>query len=121
MSNNVKLSVNDIARVCHEVNRAYCQALGDNSQVEWESAPEWQHDSAKSGVLMHLNHPDAPASESHRCWMEGKLADDWKYGEVKDPAKKEHPCMVAFEELPKEQQAKDYIFKAVVGALAKFA
>ena len=30
-----KLTLNDIARVCHEVNRAYCQALGDNSQVEW--------------------------------------------------------------------------------------
>ena len=115
-----KLSVTDIARVCHEVNRAYCQAIGDNSQPEWESAPEWQHDSAKSGVLMHLNYPDAPASESHRCWMEGKLADGWTYGEVKDVEKKQHPCMVAFEDLPKEQQAKDYIFKAVVNSLAKF-
>ena len=47
--------------------------------------------------------------------------DEWTYGEVKDPAKKEHPCLVAFEALPKEQQAKDYIFKAVVDALAKFA
>lgn len=120
MSNKLTLSVNDIARVCHEVNRAYCQALGDNSQPAWESAPEWQHDSAKSGVLMHLNHPDAPASESHRSWMEQKLAEGWKYGEVKDPEKKQHPCMVAFEDLPKEQQAKDYIFKAVVDSLAKF-
>ena len=53
--------------------------------------------------------------------MESKLADGWVYGEVKDPVKKEHPCLVAFEELPVEQQAKDYIFKAVVDALAKFA
>ena len=83
-----KLTLNDIARVCHEVNRAYCQSLGDNSQVEWESAPEWQQDSAKSGVLLHLNHPDAPASESHRSWMESKLADGWKYGEVKDLLRK---------------------------------
>ena len=28
----------EIARVCHEVNRAYCQAIGDNSQPTWEDA-----------------------------------------------------------------------------------
>ncbi len=39
-----------IARVAHEVNRAYCQALGDNSQPAWEDAPQWQRDSAMLGV-----------------------------------------------------------------------
>lgn len=28
----------DIARVAHEVNRDYCQALGDDSQPAWENA-----------------------------------------------------------------------------------
>lgn len=28
-----------VARICHEVNRAYCEALGDTSQVSWEDAP----------------------------------------------------------------------------------
>jgi hypothetical protein len=32
--------LNAIARACHEVNRAYCQALGDNSQPAWEDGPE---------------------------------------------------------------------------------
>jgi len=26
-----------IAKVCHEVNRAYCAGIGDNSQVPWET------------------------------------------------------------------------------------
>src|SRR5438105_262770 len=33
------------ARAAHEVNRAYCLALGDASQVAWEDAPEWQRSS----------------------------------------------------------------------------
>jgi hypothetical protein len=46
--------------------------------------------------------------------MKQKLDDGWKYGPVKDPEKKEHPCLVSFSELPKEQQAKDFIFRAIV-------
>lgn len=38
-----------IARVAHEVNKAYCEALGDMSQPVWEEAPEWQRASATSG------------------------------------------------------------------------
>lgn len=72
-----------IARVAHEVNRAYCQSLGDKSQARWEEAPQWQRDSAVAGVKFH----------------------------------QEHPCMVPFAELPKEQQAKDFLFRAVVHAL----
>jgi hypothetical protein len=46
-----------------------------------------------------------------------KLADGWKYGPVKYPEKKEHPCMVPFAELPKEQQLKDALFRHIVPAL----
>lgn len=106
----------EIARVCHEVNRAYCQALGDNSQPPWEEAPDWQKQSAVSGVDLHDNYDVGPEA-SHENWMEQKLAEGWVYGPMKDTVKKTHPCMVLFKDLPKEQQAKDYIFRAIVHAL----
>lgn len=106
-----------IARVCHEVNRAYCQALGDMSQPEWGVAPQWQRDSALVGVDLHINNPHAGPEASHESWMVQKLADGWVYGPEKNPDRKEHPCLVPFSELPKEQQAKDYLFRAVVHAL----
>lgn len=106
-----------IARVCHEVNRAYCQSLGDMSQPTWEEAPQWQKDSAVLGVNLHIENPDAGPQASHESWMEQKIKDGWVFGAEKNPDKKEHPCMVAFSELPREQQAKDYIFRAVVHAL----
>jgi hypothetical protein len=51
--------------------------------------------------------------------MKQKVADGWVYGPVKDAVKREHPCMVPFTELPREQQAKDFIFRAVVHALSR--
>jgi hypothetical protein len=36
---------------------------------------------------------------------------------VKDAELKTHPCLVPFEELPKFQQQKDRLFRAIVKAL----
>lgn len=107
-----------IARVAHEVNRSYCQALGDHSNLPWEDAPEWQKRSAIMGVELHLNDPKAGPEASHASWMAQKLAEGWTYGPVKDPVRKTHPCIVKFATLPPEQRAKDHIFCGVVRAIA---
>lgn len=109
----------DIARVAHEANRAYCKTLGDDSQPDWDDAPEWQRESARMGVDLHLS-GDFHAEASHVSWMKQKLDDGWKYGPIKDPEKKEHPCLVPFDQLPPEQQAKDHLFRGIVHALRGF-
>lgn len=105
-----------IAKVCHEANKAYCEALGDFSQPTWEAAPEWQKESARMGVDLHLSGDFGPEA-SHISWMRQKQEDGWIYGPVKNAELKQHPCMVPFAELPKEQQAKDFIFRAIVHAM----
>lgn len=108
------VALDEVARVAHEVNRAYCQAIGDESQPTWEQAPEWQRESAINGVRFHLAHRDATPAASHENWMHAKLADGWAYGPVKNAEAKTHPCLVPFVDLPIEQQVKDYLFRAVV-------
>lgn len=108
------LMINQIAKVCHTVNKVYCESIGDNSQPSWEDAPDWQKKSAITGVNFHLTNPNSKPSDSHESWLKEKLEDGWVYGEVKDPIKKEHPCIVSYNELPKEQQTKDYLFLAIV-------
>ena len=113
------MNMEQIARVAHEVNRAYCQALGDNSQSKWEDAPAWQRRSARMGVDLHLRGDFGPEA-SHISWMKEKVDDGWVYGTEKNADKKTHPCIVPFGELPVQQQAKDYIFRAVVHALRAY-
>lgn len=110
------MKTEEIARVAHEVNRALCQAFGDDSQVPWEDAPQWQRESALSGVRMHEQGEVGPEA-SHEAWMKDKYAYGWVYGEVKDVQRKTHPCLVPFSKLPPEDRAKDFIFRAVVHAL----
>jgi hypothetical protein len=110
--------IENIARVCHEANRAYCAGLGDSSQVPWDEAPGWQRESCIKGVRFRLDNPNAPSSAQHERWMADKLADGWMLGAVKDPDKKTHPCLVPFRDLPLEQQRKDVLFGSIVEALS---
>ena len=97
----------NIAKVCHEVNRAYCAAIGDLSQLPWDEAPQWQRESAVKGVAFIIENPAAKPSASHDSWLAEKASAGWKFGPVKDADKKEHPCFVPYDELPVEQKAKD--------------
>lgn len=112
----MKLSMDEIAKVCHEVNKAYCESQGDMSQPSWEDAPAWQRESARMGVDLHLSGEFGPEA-SHISWMKQKVDDGWTFGPVKDPEAKQHPCIRPFAELPVAQQAKDYIFRQVVHSL----
>ncbi|MBI1764268.1 MAG: hypothetical protein HYR56_22820 [Acidobacteria bacterium] len=114
------MTIEQIALICHEANRALCVATGDDSQPEWKDAPEWQRESTFNGVKFHLANPHASASHTHEEWLREKEMTGWKYGPVKNPASKEHPCIVPFEELPEDQQAKDYLFQAIVRGLGRF-
>ena len=111
------MKIEQIAKLAHQANKVLCEILGDNSQPSWEDSPSWQRSSAINGVTFHLKNPAAPASSSHDSWLKEKKETGWKYGPVKDPVKKEHPCFVPYEQLPREQQAKDFLFKAVVHAI----
>ena len=109
--------VKDIAKICHEVNKIYCESIGDFTQTVWEDAPDWQKQSAIDGVKFHIANPYATTSASHDNWMKEKVLSGWVYGPEKNTELKQHPCLVPFEMLPIKQQVKDYLFKNTVKSL----
>jgi len=117
MNQNDPLVTHACARAAHEVNRAYCLAIGDTSQPSWEDAPDWQKTSAVNGVVGAL--AGATPEQSHESWLKEKADTGWKYGPVKDPEKKEHHCFVPYAQLPPEQRAKDDLYLATVRSVAK--
>ncbi len=111
------MDVETIARVAHEVNRAYCLAMGETGIPMWQHAPEWQRETVTKGVEFHLAHRNATPEENHAAWLAEKQTAGWRWGPVKDVEKKEHPCFRPYAELGPLDQAKDQIFTAVVHAL----
>lgn len=120
------MKIIDIAKITHETNRAYCQTLGDESQLSWEEAPEWQRSSAVNGVKAHLKcfmykGKGLSPEQSHESWLAQKREEGWTYGPVKDIETKRHPCFVPYHELPAEQRLKDALFGSIVAACVSAA
>lgn len=106
------LDVHDIytlAAAAHEVNRIYSKSLGEELEVHWEYLPSENQSVALLSVVGIITDEHTPA-QSHKDWMEYKMSQGWKHGDVKDLEKKIHPCLVAFEELPFEIQHKDTLW-----------
>lgn len=109
--------VEQIAKVCHQANKAWCEATGDFSQEDWHNAEPWQRESAIRGVEFKLDNLDAGNDSQHNAWMADKVKEGWIYGEKKDADVKTHPCMVPYNDLPEIQKKKDALFSNIVKAL----
>lgn len=110
----------DIARVCHEANRALQTIQADPTNpvsVPWDELDDETVASAVQGVQHRLDTGASP-EEMHENWCTFKRDTGWVFGEVKDMDAKTHPCLVPYDELPPSQQVKDHLFSAIVDALA---
>lgn len=47
------------------------------------------------------------AENVHEVWAEGRVAEGWTYGPVKDSEKKETPCLVPYDQLTDAEKAYD--------------
>lgn len=47
------------------------------------------------------------AKNVHEVWAKTRIEQGWKYGETRNDEKKEHPCLVPYEELPEEERVYD--------------
>ena len=106
-----------IAKVAHQANKAWCEANEDFSQKDWDEAEAWQRESAINGVQFKIQNPEAGDDAQHNAWMTDKIEAGWVNGLTKDAEAKTHPCIVPFDELPEFQKKKDTLFCAVVEAL----
>lgn len=47
------------------------------------------------------------AKNVHEVWSLNRMNEGWSYGPVRDEAKKQHPCLVPYEELPESEKEYD--------------
>lgn len=109
------MDIEIFARIVHDVNRVYCEAMGDYSQKSWEEAPDWQREATFAGI----KNPVVDGQKRHELWMQDKLDKGWIYGPVKDGSKKTHPDLIPYDQLSIESRRKDWLVSAVVAALSR--
>lgn len=54
-----------------------------------------------------MNLAEEMAKNVHEVWSAGRMASGWTYGETRDDARKTHPCLIPYEELPESEKEYD--------------
>jgi len=47
------------------------------------------------------------AKNTHDIWAVQRIAEGWKYGTTRNDKRKEHPCLVPYEDLPESEKEYD--------------
>lgn len=47
------------------------------------------------------------ARNAHEVWAAQRLADGWTFGPQRDDARKQHPCLIPYEQLPDSEKQYD--------------
>lgn len=47
------------------------------------------------------------AKNTHEVWARERMAQGWRFGPNRSDARKEHPCLVPYEELPESEKVYD--------------
>lgn len=55
------------------------------------------------------------AKNVHDVWAESRINDGWRYGPERNDERKEHPCLVEYEELPDSER--EYDRNTAIGTL----
>lgn len=113
------MNANQIAYIIYNSNGAVCH-LNEEDWKPWEELTDDQRKGYEKAVLMKLANPEMTAEQQHEAWMQQRLEQGWVYGEVKDVENKVSPCLVPYDQLPKEQKMKDALFHAIVVTMANY-
>ena len=55
--------------------------------------------------LLYLG--EAIAKQVHNVWAQNRINEGWTYGQVRNDALRQTPCLVPYEQLPEEEKAYD--------------
>ena len=50
---------------------------------------------------------EAMAKNVHEVWAQSRMEQGWTYGQERNDQLKQHPCLMAYEELPEVEKAYD--------------
>lgn len=108
-----------IAQVVHEALRAWSMTRGQAEMPGWNDAPEWMKFSSRESVQFVLDNPDAGPGAQHDQWMQQRRSAGWTYGPERHEARKTHPMLIPFEDLPDFEKKKDALVCAIVTTLIR--
>jgi ryanodine receptor 2 len=88
-----------------KVQAGMTRQQSEEVDVSYEPDPIYTSKSVVTPDIVELT--ELLAKNSHDVWAQQRIKDGWKFGAKRDDAKKEHPCLVPYEDLPESEKQYD--------------
>lgn len=111
----LRLTVEQLAEICHEANRGYQAATGhDFISQPWATCPTISREATIAGVEQVME--GLTPEECHHNWVALRREQGFLVGN-NDHFAHTHPNMVPYDQLPAREQQKNLLFAGVVNSL----
>ena len=101
-------SWDDLDETFRSANRGFADGIGPKlSALGLVVVPDPLADARAPGFQFSAEEIEELAREEHDRWMAERVADGWRYGTPRDNARKLHPSIVAWADLPEDEREKD--------------
>ena len=102
-----------LSKLCYETIRGYGKSIGEEYLLNWEEAPDSIKEFTVYKVLENLSNDDISVEKTHQSWCDFMIKEGWKFGQILDYDKKEHPNLVDYDDLKTNQKSKYHIFRTL--------
>ena len=103
-----------VAQICHEMNRRFSELNNLPVRPTWDELSNFDKEFFVQAVRGLKEDPNRSPALNHDQWCKAKLAQGWTYGPHQDEDRKTHPCLVLYNDLPRNQRVKDSLFITLV-------
>jgi hypothetical protein len=89
-------------------NRAFAYGIPDKMRaINCIVVPTTLVELQDAAAIFTPDELETLARQEHERWMRDRIADGWSYGEARDDARRLHPSLVPYDELPEDEREKD--------------
>jgi len=102
-----------LSRICYDAIRAYAKTVGE-TYLRWADARPHVRESFSGAVAYLLEVPKADLADLHGHWLAARIQDGWQYGPKRDEARRLHPGMVPWADVPVRERLKFELMLRIV-------
>jgi hypothetical protein len=106
-----------IAKATHDIVRAFQKGSQQTFSPIWENTNDEEKQDMICNVFLVRGDPYITPKEIHAEWLKKKKEDGWVYAGNKITRLKRHPCLLNWNMIGREEQAKYFIISTIIKSI----
>jgi hypothetical protein len=115
----IQNNITAFTQIAYKLDQAYEQATSGKQKPNWNTLSEEDRGHIIDRAVYYLTDKSAVVSSLHERWIHAKYNEGWTYAPTFDEAKKHHPLLISYADLPLTRRVGDLLFMQTIQTLSR--